>query len=71
MPSRFSRLSKYLAGSWRRLIFPRPFAIILGVSKRTVDKHRENLFAKLVVETRTAAVAAWHDATRLAAGREE
>ncbi len=35
-------------------------AIILGVSERTVDKHRENLFAKLDVETRTAAVArAW------------
>lgn len=32
-------------------------ALILGVSERTVDKHRENLFVKLGVETRTAAVA--------------
>jgi DNA-binding CsgD family transcriptional regulator len=34
--------------------------IILGISHRTVDKHRENMFAKLQVESRTAAIAmAW------------
>jgi len=32
-------------------------AIVLGISERTVDKHREILFAKLGVETRTAAAA--------------
>lgn len=35
-------------------------AIILGTSERTVDKHREHLFAKLGVDNRTSAVAmAW------------
>lgn len=35
-------------------------AIILGTSERTVDKHREHLFAKLEVDNRTSAVArAW------------
>ena len=34
--------------------------VILGISERTVDKHREHMFAKLRVETRTAAMAlAW------------
>ena len=34
--------------------------IILCISERTVDKHRENIFAILQVETRTAAMAvAW------------
>jgi len=33
-------------------------AVILNISERTVDKHREHLFTKLGVETRTAAVAA-------------
>lgn len=34
--------------------------IILGISERTVDKHRENMFATLGVETRTSAIAvAW------------
>lgn len=32
-------------------------AIILGMSKRTVDKHLEHIFAKLGVETRAAAAA--------------
>ncbi len=32
-------------------------ATILGISERTVDKHREHIFAKLNVETRTSAVA--------------
>lgn len=32
-------------------------AVILGLSERTADKHREHVFAKLGVETRTAAVA--------------
>jgi DNA-binding CsgD family transcriptional regulator len=30
---------------------------ILGISHRTINKHLENLFAKLGVETRTAAAA--------------
>ena len=35
-------------------------AVILGISERTVDKHRENIFKTLGVETRTSAVAmAW------------
>jgi DNA-binding CsgD family transcriptional regulator len=34
------------------------------MSERTVDKHREHLFAKLGVETRSAAVAlAWNAMT--------
>lgn len=33
-------------------------ATILGISRKTVGKHLENLFAKLHVETRTAAVSA-------------
>ncbi len=32
-----------------------PSAEIVGTSIRTVHKHRENIFAKLGVETRTAA----------------
>ncbi|QIF05961.1 hypothetical protein G5S37_02445 [Roseimicrobium sp. ORNL1] len=40
-------------------------AIILGMKERTVDKHREHLFAKLGVETRTAAVAAARNAAVL------
>ena len=32
-------------------------AIILGLSRRTVDKHLEHIYSKLGVETRTAAVA--------------
>ncbi len=35
-------------------------AIILGISERTVGKHRDHLFTKLGVETRTAAVATVH-----------
>jgi DNA-binding CsgD family transcriptional regulator len=38
--------------------------IILGTSVRTVDKHRENLFAKLGVDNRTMAVAMAWDAMR-------
>lgn len=37
-------------------------AMILGISPRTVSKHLENLFRKLRVETRTAAVREWRDA---------
>jgi DNA-binding CsgD family transcriptional regulator len=32
-------------------------SVILNISKRTADKHLENIFAKLGVETRAAAVA--------------
>jgi DNA-binding CsgD family transcriptional regulator len=32
-------------------------AVILGISKRTTDKHLEHIFGKLGVETRAAAVA--------------
>jgi DNA-binding CsgD family transcriptional regulator len=39
-------------------------AIILGSSERTVDKHREHLFAKLGVDNRTSAVAMAWDAMR-------
>jgi DNA-binding CsgD family transcriptional regulator len=39
-------------------------AIILGTSERTVDKHREHLFAKLGVDNRTSAVAMAWDAMR-------
>lgn len=37
-------------------------AMILGISPRTVSKHLENLFRKLRVETRTAAVREWREA---------
>ncbi len=41
-------------------------ALILGISARTVDKHRENIFATLGVETRTSAVAmAWEQLARV------
>jgi len=37
-------------------------ASILGLSHHTIRKHLENIFAKLGVETRTAAVSAMHEA---------
>lgn len=44
-------------------------ANVLDMSPRTVNKHLEHVFAKLGVETRTAAVTLAHNRTRLAAGR--
>ncbi len=41
---------------------------ILGVSKKTVGKHIEHLFAKLHVETRTAAVSVAYERARRVGG---
>jgi DNA-binding CsgD family transcriptional regulator len=42
----------------------RDIAQILGLSPRTVDKHLEQIYAKLGVENRTAAAAIAANATR-------
>ncbi|MET4291083.1 DNA-binding CsgD family transcriptional regulator [Bradyrhizobium sp. LB8.2] len=42
----------------------RDIAQILGLSPRTVDKHLEQIYAKLGVENRTAAAAIATNATR-------
>ena len=43
----------------------REIATILEISARTVEKHLQNIFRKLHVETRTAAAKWWHERNRI------